>query len=332
MKVLIDHPSPFILSHGGFQIQIEQTYAALRQAGVDVEYLRWWDERQPVDIIHYFGRPSFSYVLRAQAKGTKVVMTQLLSGLGARSANALRLQKAAIHLARTRLPRLVTHPFEWEVFNTVDACIALTPWEAHLTSYVFDAPKEKIHVVGNGVEDVFFQSQPVPRGQWLVCTATITPLKRQLEIAEAAIAAKTPFWVIGKPFADAGSYAEKFLSIVRKNPEFVRYEGAISDRAQLARIYREARGFVLLSRWESLSLSALEAAACECPLLLGDLPWARSAFPDGVSYCPIAPISETAIRLRKFYDEAPKQKLPAKPPTWSDIAEQLKKIYERVLK
>ena len=41
--------------------------------------------------------------------------------------------------------------------------------------------------------------------------------------------------------------------------------------------YREARGFVLLSAMESLSLSALEAAACECPLFLSDLPWARSS-------------------------------------------------------
>ena len=29
---------------------------------------------------------------------------------------------------------------------------------------------------------------------------------------------------------------------------------------------------------ESLSLSALEAAACGCPVLLSDLPWARTVF------------------------------------------------------
>src|SRR6266704_2845480 len=100
MKVILDHPHPFLLTHGGFQIQIEQTYNALRSASVEVEYLRWWDDKQPADIIHYFGRPSCPYVDQAQRKGIRVVMAQLLTGLGSRSARVLPFQKAAITLAR----------------------------------------------------------------------------------------------------------------------------------------------------------------------------------------------------------------------------------------
>ncbi len=51
-----------------------------------------------------------------------------------------------------------------------------------------------------------------------------------------------------------------------------------NNRSQLAEIYRPVRGFVRLSTKESVSLSALEAEACECPLLLSDLPWARTTF------------------------------------------------------
>src|SRR5947208_20001 len=98
MKVLIDHPSPFLLSHGGFQIRIEQTHDALRRAGVDVDYLRWWEDGQTADIIHYFGRPHLLYVKQAQAKGIRVVMSQLLTGLGSRSPRKLPFQKIAIHL------------------------------------------------------------------------------------------------------------------------------------------------------------------------------------------------------------------------------------------
>ena len=46
MKVLIDHQNPFLLMHGGLQIQIEQTKAALGAIGVEVEFLRWWDPAQ----------------------------------------------------------------------------------------------------------------------------------------------------------------------------------------------------------------------------------------------------------------------------------------------
>jgi glycosyltransferase involved in cell wall biosynthesis len=331
MKVILDHPHPFLLTHGGFQIQIEQTYNALRAVNVEVEHLRWWDDKQPGDIIHYFGRPSCPYVDQAQRKGIRVVMAQLLTGLGSRSIRALPFQKAAIMLARKSLPGMITYPFAWDVFQKVDAAIALTDWEAHLMTYMFGAQKGNVHVVPNGVEEVFFGSNPTPRDQWLVCTATITERKRVLELAEAAVAAKTPLWIIGKPYADSDAYAQQFFALARHNPKMIRYEGAIANRAQLARIYREARGFVLLSTMESLSLSALEAAACECPLLLSDLPWAQTTFRENASYCPITSPLQTAPHLRSFYDSAPTLKTPRKPPTWLEIAEKLKKVYQQVL-
>src|ERR1019366_772376 len=43
MKVLFHHFLPFSLAHGGEQVQIEQTKTALERAGVEVEFLRWWD-------------------------------------------------------------------------------------------------------------------------------------------------------------------------------------------------------------------------------------------------------------------------------------------------
>ena len=332
MKVILDHSYPFLLGHGGLQIQIEQTYQALRQTEVDVEYCRWWDDAQRTDIIHYFGRPTLPYLDQAQRKGIRVVMAQLLTGLGSRATWMLPFQKAAITAARKALPGIVTSRFAWDTFKKVDAAVALTAWEGHLMSYMFGAPEGNVHVVPNGVEEVFLQSQKATRGQWLVCTATVTERKRVLELAEAAVLAKTPIWIVGKPYSDSDAYAQRFVALARANPHVVRWEGAISDRTQLARVYREARGFVLLSTMESLSLSALEAAACECPLLLSDLPWARATFKEDARYCPITAPSHTASFLRQFYDDAPGLKFPPKPPTWKDVARQLKTIYGGLLR
>jgi len=106
----------------------------------------------------------------------------------------------------------------------------------------------------------------------------------------------------------------------------------VTDRSQLARIYREARGFVLLSARESLSLSALEAAACGCPLLLSDLPWARSVFKGHAAYCPVTRSpAVTASALRRFYKAAPQRPPPPRPASWSEIARQLLTVYETVL-
>jgi glycosyltransferase involved in cell wall biosynthesis len=187
-------------------------------------------------------------------------------------------------------------------------------------------------VVPNGVERVFLDSAPAQRGKWLVCTATIAPRKRVLELAQAAVSARVPVRIVGKPYSEEDAYAQRFLALAREQPEWVRYEGAVQDRAQMARIYREARGFVLLSTMETRSLSSEEAAACECPLLLSDLPWARSTFGDQASYCAATGSLETmAPVLAKFYAEAPGMKPPARPCSWVEVAGMYRRIYEGIV-
>jgi glycosyltransferase involved in cell wall biosynthesis len=331
MKVLFNCYTPYMLAHGGEQVQIEQTQTALKSLGVRVEPLRWWDEHQTGEILHHFGRIPFHLLHLAQQKGMKVVFSDLLGGPGARSRSELRLQRLITRFLQRALPPSRVAGLNWESYRRADACIALTPWEAHLMSYIFGAPAENIHTIPNGVEELFLNRPPRPRGQWLVCTATIRQIKRIVELAEAAVQAQTPVWIIGKPYSDSDPHARRFLELVRQQPQWLRYEGAIEDREKLADVYRAARGFVLVSAYESLSLSALEAAACECPLLLSDLPWARTSFGDNASYCPVASPSAMAPHLKRFYDAAPNLKCPPKPLTWLEVAKQLEKIYQSLL-
>lgn len=331
MKILLNCHVPFLLAHGGAQIQIEQTKAALEKIGVEVDYLRWFDGSQTGDVMHFFGRPPAVLVRLAHQKGMKVVVADLLTAQGSRPLARLRLQSLVMRVLQKTAPGSVTETFGWKSFQMADACAALTPWEAHLMTLLFAAPPDRVRVIPNGVEEIFLQSRPATRGPWLVCTATITERKRVLELAEAAARAETPLWIVGKAYSENDPYARRFYELARSQPKFVRFEGPISDRARMAQVYREARGFVLLSAMESLSLSALEAAACECPLLLSDLPWARTVFKESVSYCPIADTGKTAVALRKFYDAAPELKVPPKPLTWVDVARQLKSLYEAVL-
>jgi glycosyltransferase involved in cell wall biosynthesis len=222
--------------------------------------------------------------------------------------------------------------FRWDAYQKADACIVLTEWEAQVTRLLFLPPEHRLHVVPNGVEPEFFLPQPSApkRGDEMICTATITERKRVLELAEAAVAARVPVRVLGNPYGREDPYYLRFLALAERHSDFVRYAGPVNDRAELARIYQSARGFVLLSTMESLSLSALEAAASGCPLLLSDLPWARSTFGDNATYCPIAKTASTAAALRKFYDEAPSLTTPAIPCHWEDVANQLVRIYQKL--
>jgi glycosyltransferase involved in cell wall biosynthesis len=333
MKILFDCSLPFLLAHGGHAIQIQQTTAALQGIGVEVEPLRWWDENQKGDLIHYFcGRMTADQIHFAHQKDIKVVLSELLTGQGSRSPNRLRFQKYLSRAIERVAPRSFTAAFRWEAYRLADAFVALTPWEKHLMEYLFGAAPERTFVVPNGVEEIFFQSPPAPRGSWLVCTATLTERKRVLELAQAAVAAQTPVWIIGRAYDESDPYARNFLELARAQPQWVRFEGPVNDRGELAKIYRAARGFVLLSVKESLSLSALEAAACGCPLLLSDQPWARGTFAGSARFCPVpASTAATAAVLRQFYDAAPQLPAPPRPATWHDVACQLKTIYENVL-
>jgi len=330
MKVLFDHSNPFLLAHGGFQIQIEQTKMALEEIGVEVEWLRWWDASQTGHVIHYFGRPSSSYIDFAHQKGIRVVMAELLTGLGSRSGNQRKLQKLLTDFSRRLLPSAFTARLSWDAYRKADAIIALTAWERQLMIEMFDAPATRVHVVPNGVEDVFFQKpegENAERGEWLVCTATITERKRVLELAESATLALTPVWIIGTPYAKSDPYYLRFLEVVKQSDGIVRYEGGLADRARMAEIYRSARGFVLLSTMESLSLSALEAAASGAPLLLSDLPWARSTFASDATYCGLETPQQTAEILKAFYANASDVSTGTHVSTWREVATLLKEIY-----
>jgi glycosyltransferase involved in cell wall biosynthesis len=140
-------------------------------------------------------------------------------------------------------------------------------------------------------------------------------------------------WIVGRPYAETDAYYQKFVALQRTYPEWIRYEGSIADREKLAEIYAAARGFVLLSTQESLSLSALEAAAAGCPLLLSDLPWARSTFGAQAQYVPMhLRTAALAQVLRDFYDRAPSLPATFQPLSWDQVGALLASIYEKLLR
>ncbi len=346
MKVLFDCHMPAFLAHGGGHVQAINTVKALREIGVDADFARWWDSDQKCDILHFLGRVDGFYAGFARPKGIKFVLADLLTSQGSRTKLQRMPHWFLRQFDRATNGRIIAEKFGWKTYRIADAVIALTAWERDLMVEMFGADPSRLHVVPNGVEEIFFNNPkskienpqsalPVPhsairnpQSKWLVCTATITERKRVVELAEAAVIAQTPTWIIGKPYAESDPYFIRFLDVVRRSNGIVRYEGGISDRTQMADIYKNAWGFVLLSTMESLSLSALEAAAAGCPLLLSDLPWARCTFGDQASYCPIATALRGAPILKSFYDAAPNLSPPPRPATWKEVALQLKGIYE----
>ena len=202
--------------------------------------MRWRDASQSADIIHFFGLAGTHYAKFAHQKGIKLVSSVLLGGLGARPALKRELQKMAIRTIQRVLPPGASSRMGWDGWKVADAYVALTEWEKHLMNDVFQVPLAKISVVPNGVEAFFLDAAPSTRGKWLVTTGSILPVKRIVETAEAAILAKVPYRVIGKPFSEGDPYHRRFTELTRANPGIILYEGPVTDRQQLAQIYRDS--------------------------------------------------------------------------------------------
>jgi glycosyltransferase involved in cell wall biosynthesis len=150
-------------------------------------------------------------------------------------------------------------------------------------------------------------------------------------MAQAAILARIKLRFLGEPYSAEDSYFKQFMATVKESAGWVEYGGGITDRKRLAEEYRASKGFILLSAMESQSLSALEAAACGCPLLLSDLPWAKVSFGTQASYAPVASPATTAPFLKKFYETINEAARVQKVVSWNEVAEQLERIYREAM-
>jgi glycosyltransferase involved in cell wall biosynthesis len=333
MKVLFSHHFPFFLAHGGLQTQIEALMHQLRKLGVEVEPERWWDENQTGDVLQYFGRPGTNGLVRAaKRKGFKVAMFENLDQTASRSVAALRAQKIITRSAKKLLPGLMDR-LAWDVYQELDALIYATNIEWETARYLFAARQNIGHVIGHGLDEVALEalSQAAPEGDYLISIATITERKNTLLLAEAARRARVPVVFLGKPYSTSDECFLRFKAIV--DDRFVRYPGYVTE-AEKWRLIRSARGFVLLSQFESGCIAVYEAAAAGLPLLLSALPWATKVYHDVAGARFISPDQdvEVASKLVEFFKFARRGNRHTFPvPAWRDVARSYLSIYEKLV-
>ena len=88
-----------------------------------------------------------------------------------------------------------------------------------------NATSTAVDVVGNNLANL--NTSGFKRDMAVVEALTSLQLaranRRVLELAQAAVAAQTPLWVIGKAYGESDDYAQRFLEIARHHPTLVRY-------------------------------------------------------------------------------------------------------------
>lgn len=331
MKILFDHGQPFFLAHGGFQTQIEQTKRALERLGVEVEWVRWWDDTQRGDVLHYFGVASAGYLQQARTKGLPTVMTALFTATCNRPDRALRLQGRIVRtILRLPIGEGLKRQLEWRSFTGCDRMVVGLEAERRVLDLVYHVARERVALVPLGLSDAFLRAAPSPRtGDHLICAGTITERKNSLELAELAHRAQTPILFVGKPYSEADAYWRAFAGKI--DGHWVRHHPHVAGEEEMIALLQQARGAVVMSWYENWCLAAHEAAACGLPVLLPDQKWSRERFGAAAHYFAGDVPRDTEI-LRTFHDAGPR--LP--PPgvrlyAWDEVAAQLRAVYGDLL-
>ena len=330
MKVIFNCHVPFMLAHGGAQVQIEQTKAALEQIGVETGFLEWWNEGQRGDILHHFCAMPMPLISLAQDKGWKVVITILLTQQCNRSNRELLLRKVCIRTLMLAPQRLRAR-LPWTAFRMCNQVIVGLEAERQVLQTVYGTGKKSITVVPLGLSEAFLRAGPGDRREHhLICHGRIAPTKNCVELAQLALAAQVPVLFVGKPQDENSEYWEQFRRLV--DNKLVKHHAHVENEAGMINLLQRARGFVLMSRFENWSLSAHEAAACGLPLLLPDQRWAHERFGNQASYFSEQSRQAAVAALRRFYEQSailppPKVRLFS----WKEAAVALRDTYAQLL-
>jgi hypothetical protein len=331
MKIIQSCNTPYLFAHGGMQVQIDRTRTALQALGLDVEPLRWWDVDQTGDILHHFGYLPVGLVQLARRKGFKVIITAPLSETCNRASLQLLIRGLLVRgLPALPLPKYLKLRLPGQSYLYCDQIVVGLEAERKALGIIYGVPDSLVSIVHLGLAEPFLKSGAAPRrANHLVCTGTIAPVKNSVELARLAHAARAPILFVGKPYDFDSAYWKEFQSLI--DNQWVKYQPHVKTELEMAVLLRDARGFVLMSRYENWCLAAHEAVACGLPLLLPAQKWSRERFGSQASYFP-ASRSHAIKALQEFYQRCPELSAPRiELFGWLDVARSLRTIYERVL-
>ncbi len=304
---------------------MERTGAALRALGHDARPAHVWEAGDEVDVVHAFNHGGD--IVHAVEHWRRTPAAFVFSPV---------LVVEPSHEWRTRLGRFVPIPaFPARAIRTLvgkaDLTIGLTRWEADLMRELGQVDATRVAVVGNGVDPVVPASDadlpPLPTGPYVVSVGSVSPRKRQLEVALALRDTGIAHVIVGG--ADAGVTPEQIADAAARTGGT--WLGEIVDARILKAIVSRAVAHVQLSLREGQSLAVLEALAAGTPVLASNLPSHRElaqAHPGWLRLIDAPAAVPNAIAdLRADPPTTP----PPTIATWHDVASQLVEHYRAAL-
>ena len=149
---------------------------------------------------------------------------------------------------RTYAPRVVPH-----MIRAASRVIAVSEFTAREVEEVLRVPRERLHVVPNGVDPAFTPDGPRAEGDYVLAVGTLEPRKNLRRTIEAARRVGVELRIVG----------DRGWGDVEPG---VGWLGRVGDD-ELAPLYRGARCLVYPSLYEGFGIPVAEALACGTPVV-----------------------------------------------------------------
>jgi glycosyltransferase involved in cell wall biosynthesis len=279
-----------------------------KAVGANVGPLDFWRREPDFDILHLWGMElqHSNTVKWAHAAGKKVVLSALTN-----------YPSFYTWLRHTASLAVGPARFYKKMLAKIDCVTVVNRAQARYLVDILRVPAEKVTVVPNLVDDIFFETMDGSEEEdfeikdYVLCTGNICPRKNQLALVGACRKLGVPLLLVGCVLTGEEEYGQAVAKAVVDGEGCRWVQGMIPGSAKLAGAYRCASVFALPSYSEQQPISALEAAASRKPLVLADRPYAKQEFYEHAVLSNPNSVDSIAKALRKAIDQPDKHCPPA---------------------
>ena len=232
-----------------------------------------------------------------------------------------------------------THRHIKAALHGADRVLTLGRRERELVLEAYGIEKRKVEVVENGISERFFRADSRKFRErsgitedFVLCVASLSPYKNQLQLVEALRDLEIDVVLIGECNAAQQAYLDQCL---RAGGDRVHYLGAFDhDDSFLASAYAAAKVTVLCSKTEVAPLTALESLAADTPVFLTSFN-SLDLEADGTALLTINPDRPADIRqaVRSALERRPRLgacRSLAEPFRWSSVAHKIAGVYREL--
>ncbi len=272
---------------------------AAHSAGVDIKPLDFWRRDADFDVLHLWGLDAQhrSTAKWARAGKKKIVLTALVNYPGWYSWLRHKIS-ATVGPARMRKSLLAD----------IDCITVVNHGQKQYLTGTVGLPGEKVFVVPNVVDDIFFDVSDHPKegsiglDKYVLCVGNICPRKNQLALVKASRKLGVPVVLVGDVLTGEEDYGRAVVEAMAGYGGSRWVKGLRPGSRELADIYLNSAVFALPSHLEQQPIAALEAAACRKPLVLANKPYARQDLYQNAALAAPDSVDAIAEAIRKALD------------------------------